>query len=153
MRGSVADPINGCLKAMKPQLEERSVTVTLNLPGTLPSVALDPAQMEQVFFNLVKNALEAMKDGGELDIEISVDDRAVSASFRDSGTGMADETMARLFEPYRTTKESGTGLGLLVCRRIVRDHGGELDVESKEGEGSRFTVRLPRLEKRVRRLT
>ena len=151
--GSLADPLKDALAAMKTQFEDRKVHVSLDLPPAVPAVLVDRAQMEQVFFNLVKNALEAMKDGGTLDIEISVDDRAVSASFRDSGTGMANETMARLFEPYRTTKERGTGLGLLVCRRIVRDHGGEIDVESKEGEGSRFTVRLPRLEKRVRRLT
>ena len=151
--GSLADPLKDALAAMKTQFEDKKVRVSLDLPPAVPAVLLDRAQMEQVFFNLVKNALEAMCDGGELDIEISVDDRAVSASFRDSGAGMADETITHLFEAYRTTKEHGTGLGLLVCRRIVRDHGGELVVESKEGEGSRMTVRLPRIEKRVRRLT
>ena len=151
--GSLTDPIKDALSAMKSQIEDRKVKVALDLPPAVPAVLLDRAQMEQVFFNLVKNALEAMHEGGELNIEISVDDRAVSASFRDSGTGIAASAMARMFEPYQTTKKHGTGLGLLVCRRIVRDHGGEIDVESKEGEGTRFTVRLPRLEKRVRRLT
>ena len=153
VRGTMADPIKGCLKAMKPQLEERSVSVTLNLPSALPSVALDPAQMEQVFFNLMKNALEAMKDGGEMAIAMVHDDTSVSVVFRDSGAGMSDETLARLFEPYRTTKRTGTGLGLMISKRIVAAHGGEIRVASEEGKGSTFIVRLPRLEKRVRELT
>jgi signal transduction histidine kinase len=77
----------------------------------------------------------------------------VRVFFSDNGSGMDAATLARIFEPYQTTKEHGTGLGLLVCRRIVRAHGGEIDVESKPGAGTTFTVRIPRLEKRVRRLT
>ena len=77
----------------------------------------------------------------------------VEVSFCDTGGGIPAADLARIFEPYRTTKGAeGNGLGLLICRRIVRAHGGEIDVESKEGEGTRFTVRLPRIEKRVRRL-
>jgi signal transduction histidine kinase len=93
-----------------------------------------------------------MKDGGELSIEIVHDDTTVSVSFRDSGTGMSDEALARLFEPYRTTKKKGTGLGLMISRRIVAAHGGEISVSSEEGRGTKFTVRLPRLKKRVREL-
>ena len=114
---------------------------------------IDRAQMRQVFFNLVKNALEAMKDGGSLDIEISADDNNVYTSFRDSGAGISDAALARIFEPYRTTKAKGNGLGLMICRRIARAHGGDIDVESKSGEGTKFTVTLPRLERRVRRLS
>jgi signal transduction histidine kinase len=77
----------------------------------------------------------------------------VTVSFLDTGAGLSPDAISRLFEPYRTTKKHGNGLGLMICRRIVRAHGGELDAESKEGAGTRFIVRLPRLEKRVRRLT
>lgn len=151
--GTLADPLSDTLAALKVQIEDRRIQVFLDLPPALPPVLLDRAQMEQVFFNLVKNALEVMKDGERLDIELASDDHCVSATFRDHGNGMSDETLLHLFEPYRTTKkERGTGLGLMLSRRIVRAHGGEIDVESKEGEGTRFTVRLPRLEKRVRRL-
>jgi signal transduction histidine kinase len=93
-----------------------------------------------------------MKDGGSLDIDLSVDDRDVTVTFRDSGLGMSGEQLAHLFEPYRTTKEHGTGLGLMISARIVRDHGGTIAARSKEGEGTVFTVSLPRLEKRVRAL-
>ncbi len=151
--GSLADPLKDTLAAMKTQIEDRRIRVLLDLPPALPPAFFDRAQMEQVFFNLVKNALEAMKDGGELAIALDSDDDAVTVSFRDSGSGMAPDAVAALFEPYRTTKRAGTGLGLMLSRRIVRAHGGEIDVESKEGAGTRFTVRIPRLEKRVRRLT
>ena len=150
--GSAADPLKDALAALKNVFEDRRIRVALDLPGTLPAVAVDRGQMEQVFFNLMKNALEAMKDGGELAIEIVHDDTSVSVSFRDSGSGMSDEALARLFEPFRTTKRKGTGLGLMISRRIVAAHGGEIAVSSKEGTGTTFTVRLPRIEKRVREL-
>ncbi|MBR2837160.1 MAG: PAS domain-containing protein [Kiritimatiellae bacterium] len=152
MPGSLADPLKSCLAALRQQLEERRIGVTLDIPAALPPVALDKNQMEQVFFNLVKNALEAMKDGGSIDIELAADDRDVSVSFRDTGSGMDDEQLAHLFEPYRTTKEKGNGLGLMVSARIVRDHGGTIAAESQPGAGTTFTIRLPRLERRIREL-
>ena len=151
--GFAADPLKDALAALKNVFEDRRIRVSLDLPRTMPAVAIDRAQMEQVFFNLMKNALEAMKDGGELTIEIKHDDMSVSVVFRDSGVGMSDEALAHLFEPYRTTKKKGTGLGLMISRRIVAAHGGEIAVASEEGRGTTFTVRLPRLEKRVRELT
>ena len=151
--GSLADPLKDTLATLKAQFEDRRIKMRLDLPSALPSVLIDRAQMEQVFFNLVKNALEAMKDGGALAIEVTADDRDVRVLFHDNGNGMDAATLAHIFEPYRTTKEQGTGLGLMVCRRIVRAHGGEIDVESKPGAGTTFTIRIPRLEKRIRRLT
>ncbi len=150
--GSPADPLKACLTALRPQFLERDIRVTLDLPSALPSVALDRDLIEQVFFNLVKNALEAMKDGASLSIALSSDDRDVLIVFRDTGEGMTTEQLTHLFEPYRTTKEKGTGLGLMVSKRIIADHGGTIAVESAPGEGTTMTIRLPRLEKRVRQL-
>jgi len=150
--GSVADPLKSCLATLGPQFEERRIKLTLEIPSALPAVALDPGQMEQVYFNLLKNALEAMKDGGCVEIAIGSDDDDVTVAFRDSGEGMSPERLAHLFEPYRTTKERGTGLGLMVTERIVRDHGGTIDAESAPGKGTTFTVRIPRLERRIRTL-
>ena len=150
--GSPADPLRSCLAALKQQFLERSIRVTVDIPASLPPVALDKDQMEQVFFNLVKNALEAMKDGSALAIEIGSDDRDVSVTFRDRGAGMTEEQLAHLFEPYRTSKEKGTGLGLMVSKRIVTDHGGTISATSRPGEGTTFVVRLPRIERRVRQL-
>ncbi len=150
--GSLVDPLTATLDAMKAQFEDRRIKTQLSLPSALPTVLVDRAQMEQVFFNLVKNALEAMKDGGSLEIEVDADDRDVHVVIRDNGSGMDAATLAHIFEPYQTSKEHGSGLGLMLSRRIVHAHGGEIDVESKPGTGTAFTVRIPRLEKRVRRL-
>ena len=150
--GSLADPLKNCLAALAPQFEERRIQVTLDIPAALPNVALDPAQMEQVFFNILKNSLEAVKDGGRIDILLASDDDSVIATVRDDGQGMTPDQVAHLFEPYRTTKERGTGLGLMISSRIVRDHGGTIAVESAPGEGTTFTVRLPRIERRIRAL-
>ena len=152
MPGSVAEPLTACLKTLKQQFEDRRISVTLDIPSALPSVAIDRNQMEQVFFNLLKNALEAMKDGGEISITVGADDNDVTVTICDSGAGMTSEQLAHLFEPYRTTKSGGSGLGLMVTARIVHDHGGTIDAESEVGEGSSFTVRLPRIERRIREL-
>ena len=152
MPGSVADPLRDCLAVLKRQFEERRITVTLDVPAALPNVALDAAQMQQVFFNLLKNALEAMADGGTIAIALDATDQDVSVTFRDNGMGMDAEQLAHLFEPYRTSKEKGTGLGLMVSKRIVSDHGGMIAAESTPGEGTAFTVTLPRLERRIRAL-
>ena len=85
-------------------------------------------------------------------VAVEADDRDVSVRFRDNGTGMDAEQLAHLFEPYRTSKEEGTGLGLMVSKRIVSDHGGTISAESKPGEGTTFTVTIPRLERRIRAL-
>ena len=132
--------------------EERRIAIALDIPAALPNVALDAEQMEQVFFNLLKNALEAMKDGGTVAIALDADDQDVSVTFRDTGLGMSAEQLAHLFEPYRTTKEKGTGLGLMISKRIVTEHGGSISAESAPGNGTAFTVTLPRLERRIRAL-
>ena len=152
MPGSPAVPLKDCLEALKAQLEDRRISVAVDMPGALPAVALDPAKIQQVYFNLLKNALEAIHDGGAIRIEVGSDDDDVFVAFRDNGEGMDADRLAHLFEPYRTSKEHGTGLGLMISQRIVRDHGGRIDVESAPGEGTTFTIRLPRIERRVRAL-
>jgi signal transduction histidine kinase len=150
--GSLADPLKDCLATLRAQFEERRIRVTLDVPSSLPVVAIDGNQMVQVFFNIIKNALEAMKDGGSIAMSISSDDNDVSVKIVDSGEGIPSELLAHLFEPYKTTKERGTGLGLMISKRIVDDHGGAIDVESEVGRGTAFTVRIPRLERRIREL-
>ena len=150
--GSLADPLKDCLATLRAQFEERRIHVTLDVPSSLPAVAIDRSQMVQVFFNILKNALEAMKDGGSIAMSMSSDDDTVSVRIADSGAGMSTEALTHLFEPYRTSKKHGTGLGLMITKRIVVDHGGTIAVESEPGHGTIFTVRLPRLERRVREL-
>lgn len=150
--GSLVEPLQNCLLTLKNELKEREITVQTEFPQSLPMVALDKNQMEQVFFNLLKNALEAMKEGGHLTLTAQSDDTSVSICIHDSGCGMDKEQVAHLFEPYRSTKTHGHGLGLMICSRIVHDHGGAIGAESIKGQGTVFTVKLPRLERRVRQL-
>jgi signal transduction histidine kinase len=111
-------------------------------PG-LPQVMADRDQILQVLHNLVKNALEAMPEGGRLTLGARRDGAEVLFVVADSGHGIAAELLPRIFEPYVTTKAGGTGLGLAIAERIVQEHGGRLEVESPRGAGATFTVRLP----------
>jgi signal transduction histidine kinase len=108
--------------------------------------------MKQAFYNVIKNSLEAMRRHGTLRIRTDLDDTHVIVSFSDTGSGMSAENLSHAFEPYFTTKPSGTGLGLLIVRRIVREHGGELSIESTQGKGLTLTIRLPYVDKRIRML-
>src|SRR4029077_11824757 len=126
--------------------------VEQELRSDLPLLQLDRDQMKQAFYNVIKNSFEAMKRRGILRIRTDRDDTHVLVSFIDTGGGMSPENLSHVFEPYFTTKASGSGLGLLIVRRIVREHGGELSIESNEGKGLTLTIRLPYVDKRVRML-
>src|SRR2546421_4244339 len=134
------------------EIEARDIVVETELRSDLPSLQLDRDQMKQAFYNVIKNSFEAMKRRGILRIRTDMDESHIRVSFIDTGGGMSAEKLSHVFEPYYTTKESGTGLGLLIVRRIVREHGGELAIESTEGKGLTFTIRLPLKEQRVRML-
>ncbi len=112
----------------------------------LPEFAFDAKQLRQVLLNLFKNALEAMPRGGEFTITSRVQGEYVEVVVADTGAGMTPETVAKLFQPYFTTKAKGTGLGLAICRSIIEEHGGSIAVDSSPGQGAAFTIRLPRPE-------
>jgi signal transduction histidine kinase len=135
-----------------PEIQDRDITVEQELRSDLPLLQLDRDQMKQAFYNIIKNGFEAMRRHGTLRIRTDVDDTHVIVSFVDTGSGMTAGNLSRVFEPYFTTKPSGTGLGLLIVRRIVREHGGELSIESSEGKGLTLTIRLPYIENRIRML-
>src|ERR1700732_4765535 len=134
------------------EIKDRDIVVEQELRSDLPLLQLDRDQMKQAFYNVIKNSLEAMKQRGILHIRTDKDDSHVLISFTDTGGGISAENLSRVFEPYFTTKSSGTGLGLLIVRRIVREHGGEMAIQSSEGKGITLTIRLPYLDKRVRML-
>jgi two-component system, sporulation sensor kinase E len=113
---------------------------------------LDGNQMKQAFYNLIRNACQAMPDGGTLTVEATFNDFEVRVSFEDTGKGISAEKINQLFQPFFTTRGMGTGLGLMIVRRIVREHGGEIDIASRVGKGTRITVSLPLVEKKVRLL-
>ncbi len=140
------------LKLLKTEFENRRIAVSVDIPDAVPMVHLDRSQVKQVFFNLIKNALEAMPDGGSLKIVFGVGDVYVDISFVDTGKGIAPDEIGRVFDPYHTTKPKGSGLGLMIVQRIIEEHGGEIELASKPGTGTCFKIRLPRSERRVRLL-
>jgi len=144
--------VEEAVRFFTPEIQDREMVVEQELRADLPLLQLDREQMKQAFYNVIKNSLEAMRRHGTLRIRTDLDDTYVIVSFTDTGGGMSAENLSRVFEPYFTTKPSGTGLGLLIVRRIVREHGGELSVESSEGEGLTLAIRLPYVEKRIRML-
>jgi two-component system, sporulation sensor kinase E len=137
---------------LRPEIRDRDIIVEMDLDPGLPRVEVDRDQIKQAFYNVIKNAFQAMKTGGILHIRSWQDQLYISVSFNDTGGGISQEKMSKLFQPYFTTKSSGSGLGLLIVRRIVREHGGEIEIESNEGKGVRVTIHLPYGDKRVRML-
>ena len=144
--------VGEAVRFFAPEIQDRDIVVEQELRSDLPLLELDRDQMKQAFYNVIKNSFEAVKRHGVLRIRTDRDDTHVIISFTDTGGGISAENLSRIFEPYFTTKSAGTGLGLLIVRRIVREHGGELSIESSEGKGLTLTIRLPYIDKRVRML-
>ena len=134
------------------ELADRGITVEGEMPAGTPVIMGDRDQLKQVFFNLIKNAMEAMQPGGCLSIKLRADDDSVYVALADTGSGIRAEDLAKLFQPYHTTKVSGHGLGLMIVQRILRDHGGHVGIESKEGVGTVVTLQFPQKHRRVRML-
>lgn len=144
--------VEEAVRFFAPEIQDRDIVVEQELRSDLPLLELDRDQMKQALYNVIKNSLEAMKRRGTLRIRTDRDETHVLITFVDTGGGMSAENLSRVFEPYFTTKPSGTGLGLLIVRRIVREHGGELSIESGRDKGLTLTIRLPYIEKRIRML-
>ena len=149
---NLAEVLAEVLRFQQREFSDRGITVEAETPDVLPPVMADRNQIKQVFFNLTKNALEAMQPGGRLKIKSRVDDETVFLLFGDSGAGIKQEDLVKLFQPYHTTKSGGHGLGLMIVQRILRDHGGQVGIESKEGVGTVVTLQFPRKDRRVRLL-
>jgi PAS domain S-box-containing protein len=149
---NLTDVLGEVLAFQQRELADRGVVVEAETPSDLPRVMADRSQLKQVFFNLIKNASEAMVPGGRLRIAARADDENVFLAFGDSGAGIRQEDLVRLFQPYYTTKPGGHGLGLMIVQRIMREHGGQVGLESKEGVGTVVTLQFPRKDRRVRML-
>ncbi|NNJ70801.1 MAG: PAS domain-containing protein [Kiritimatiellales bacterium] len=145
----MAELVQETLDVMKHEIKDRRMLVETDFPDHMPRVAVDEAQVKQVFFNVIKNALQAMSDGGILKVESLLSDRFVSVVFEDNGEGIDPEKLGAIYEPYHTTKAEGTGLGMMIVQRIMRDHGGEIEINSEQGRGTRLTLRFPREDARL----
>lgn len=140
------------LELLQPELDNRGLIVKTKLAPHLPSAPLDPTQIQQALVNLIKNAMQAMTKGGTLTLQTGEEGDGVWVSVSDTGTGISREQLSHIFEPFYTTKKKGTGLGLMIVQRIVRAHGGRIDLESHPGRGTTFRIWLPLQERRPRLL-
>ncbi len=144
---SVNDVVHEAVELLRPEIANRGVSIREKLARQLPTSAIDAAQIKQVLVNLIKNAIQAMTRGGVLTLETGVSADGVVLSVGDTGAGIPAEQLNRIYEPFFTTKKKGSGLGLMIVRRIIRDHRGLLSVESHVGKGTVFRIWLPLFEK------
>jgi signal transduction histidine kinase len=141
--GNINVLIGELMEFMGFELSDASVTCDLELEEDLPLLKFDERYLKQALLNLIKNAAAAMPGGGKLTVRTGHKDDEAFISVLDTGTGIPEENLSKIFEPYFTTKATGSGLGLTLVFKIVREHQGEISVKSREGEGTCFTISLP----------
>jgi len=149
---SLNDVVRETTELLRPEIENRGLTIEQKLARRLPQTPIDAGQIQQVLVNLIKNAIQAMTKGGTLTLQTNEGSDGVWLSVSDTGGGIPPEQLQRIFEPFYTTKKKGTGLGLMIVQRIVREHGGRIELESRVGQGTSFRVWLPLHEARPRLL-
>lgn len=140
------------LSVLEPEMEDAGITIDIEITSKVPVVLGDRDQIKQVFFNLLKNARQAMGKGGVIKVRAFSDDDEVYVQFGDTGKGIAEEDLPRVFQPYFTTREGGHGLGMMICERIMRAHGGRIGIDSRRGVGTVVTLEFPQKHRRVRLL-
>jgi two-component system NtrC family sensor kinase len=141
-RVSIAEVVQEALHIAKYYKRTKGRRIEMSVPGHLPAVMGVRDQLVQVFLNLILNAIDATDTGGRILVRAEVEDDCLIVHVEDDGVGITAEHLPRLFQPYFTTKKHGTGLGLFVTRRLLIDHGGDIDVTSQPGQGTRFRLRL-----------
>jgi signal transduction histidine kinase len=148
---NINDVVENIARILETQAKEKSVGILRRFGNDVPKVWIDREQMKQVFMNLILNAIQAMKDGGSISISTSLSARNdaeiireyVQVEVRDTGIGIPQENLERIFDPFFTSKDEGSGLGLAVSHQIVQEHGGFVTVESAVGKGTAFFVHVP----------
>lgn len=150
-RDSLPEIVAETLRTLSAEVRDRKVVVEVEPAVGLPTAWVDRGQVRQAFFNVIRNAIQAMPGGGVLRISFAAADRMVGAIFQDTGPGIPPGQMGELFEPFRTSKANGNGMGLMIVQRIVRDHGGTVMVDSLPG-GTRIQLNFQRDDQRIRLL-
>ena len=142
---SYPDLINKAMSLLQDRLTECQIEVAREIPDGLPPMQVDPELMRNCLCNFITNAAQAMPEGGKITLGACLDPESQQflLTFSDQGVGIEPQDLEKVFQPYFTTKEAGIGLGLAITERIIKEHGGGLEVRSQRGEGTTFTVRLP----------
>ena len=142
---SYPDLLDKAMPLLQDKLRENRIVVSREIPDSLPPMLVDPELMRNCLCNFITNAAQAMPEGGKITLGADLDTEAglFVLTFRDQGVGIEPQDLEKVFQPYFTTKEAGIGLGLAITERIIKEHGGGLEVQSLRGAGTTFTVRLP----------
>ena len=144
--------VEDVLRVQEAELSNRKLEVKVEVSDDLPTILGDRDQIKQAFFNLIKNAMEAMQPSGSLRILARCDDDYVYLQFVDNGSGISEEDLSKVFQAYYTTKEEGHGLGMMIVERIMREHGGHINIESRKEAGTAITLQFPQQHRRTRLL-
>ncbi|MFP4483741.1 MAG: two-component system sensor histidine kinase NtrB [Spirochaetota bacterium] len=149
--GDLNEVVRGVLDFVQYELETSDIDLSVDLAPSLPKIEVDEKYLKQALMNIIKNAIAAMPEGGTLRVWTERRGDEVQLSIADTGVGMSDEVVEKIFEPYFTTKDFGSGIGLTLVYKVVKEHLGEVSVETEEGKGTTFTLSLP-VPQRERRL-
>lgn len=151
-QANLNDVARETMELLRPELENRGLRVREKFSRGLPLAKMDSAQIKQALVNIIKNAMQAMNRDGELTMQTGATPESVWVSVTDTGCGIPEDQLGRIFAPFFTTKKKGSGLGLMIVQRIIREHGGRIDLESLPGKGTTFRVWLPLAERAPRLL-
>jgi signal transduction histidine kinase len=132
------------LSFIRPELEKKGIQVQDNLNGRSFKLRADLDLLYRAFLNILINAIQSMQDGGTIDIKVEEARDTYQIEIEDTGCGISDENVDKIFNPFFTTKEKGSGLGLSIVRKIIEGHRGTIDIQSREGGGTKVEVQLPR---------
>ena len=146
------DLIEEVLRNLAGELSDRGIQVDVELKRDLPVILGDRNQIKQVFYNIFRNAMDAMESGGRLRVRASSDDTSVFLQIADTGAGISRDNLSKVFRPYYTSKKQGHGLGMMIVQRIMRDHGGQVGIESQEGVGTVIFLQFVQKHRRARLL-
>jgi two-component system sensor histidine kinase AtoS len=134
------------IELLEADFKSKSIGCKWDIPKGLPQIMADADQLEKVFINLMQNGAQSMPNGGMITIHVSFNNTSVIISFMDTGHGFSPELAENIFNPFFTTKAKGTGLGLAITHKVVSEHRGQIEAKSKKGEGSCFSINLPRIQ-------
>lgn len=143
LEGDIHKVLDDTIELLSPELKKNKIIVERDYNSDVPRIYIDHLQMRQAFINIIKNAIEAMTKNGRLVIRTALEDSRIKISFTDNGIGIPEDELDKIFEPYYSTKREGSGLGLVIVHRVIRDHGGTIEVKSKLGRGTTVDIYLP----------
>ncbi len=142
-KDNINDTVSEVLSFLEPEAEDKNIEVSVELSQFIPNIEIDSRLVKQALLNLIQNAFAAMEGGGKLFVSTKPNGNFISVKIQDNGTGIDDDKLSKIFEPYYTTKANGTGLGLTLVYKIMKEHHGDIHVTSTKGEGTTFTLDFP----------